>query len=700
MNMKIKKRFISLLVIMAMVLGIVPATFADIDVVSRAFDGFGITDEQLVEMIADGTIPKNITSLALATNYITDVSPLAELTELRWLGLETNAITDISPLSALTELEGLQILGNQIKDISPLAELTNLRSLLIGGNPITDISPIAELKELRFLELVACPVMDFSPLLELPNFEYLEMGNNRILDLSVIVELALKLDWKYLCLYGNLITDISPLARLSDMKCIRLDDNFILDPSPLLEIENLERFCLRGNPMSPEDMVDSLLEALLELFASTPFCEIDDCNECFGTFVVHDGEPPVTTSAATTTEKPIITTEPLVTTTDETSGTTSPATTTSTTTDGMPITSPTVTTPPTTAETPSTATTSSEFLYSVNENAFFGGNGITNEILAQLVNDGIIPLTITYFEARNAPFLTDISPLAKFTNLKTIDLHATRVSDISVLANNKDLWEVLISWNEIRDITPLADLPMLEFVSLGYNYIDLDDEATIAAIEKIRATVYENSGYKYWNCNPQFSDIISVELLEALKTQGRIVNIPLQCGRVIMVDPWRITNLARETDLNVDIEVESDSNQIIIRPADHGEFGFEFGFVITGEELAQAGLSHDNLQLLHVDSSGNTAAGGRITSNPDGSVTVGITHASHYVLTKGLNKPVTTATEPPIIITEPESPTITDALEILKQLAGIANNAPDNSTIHDALEVLKFLAGLPSRFNS
>jgi hypothetical protein len=47
----------------------------------------------------------------------------------------------------------------------------------------------------------------------------------------------------------------------------------------------------------------------------------------------------------------------------------------------------------------------------------------------------------------------------------------------------------------------------------------------------------------------------------------------------------------------------------------------------------------------------------------------------------------------------PVSPTIHDALEILKQLAGLANKAPANSTINDALEILKYLAGLPNKFN-
>jgi hypothetical protein len=45
------------------------------------------------------------------------------------------------------------------------------------------------------------------------------------------------------------------------------------------------------------------------------------------------------------------------------------------------------------------------------------------------------------------------------------------------------------------------------------------------------------------------------------------------------------------------------------------------------------------------------------------------------------------------------NPTINDALEILKQLAGLPNTASQDSTILDALEILKFLAGLESVYD-
>ena len=57
----------------------------------------------------------------------------------------------------------------------------------------------------------------------------------------------------------------------------------------------------------------------------------------------------------------------------------------------------------------------------------------------------------------------------------------------------------------------------------------------------------------------------------------------------------------------------------------------------------------------------------------------------------------TEATPTPVEFEEPQTLNIADALEILKQLAGMTNTAPPNSTIADAIEILKYLAGMSSK---
>ncbi|MEQ8969030.1 MAG: leucine-rich repeat domain-containing protein [Coleofasciculus sp. C1-SOL-03] len=52
------------------------------------------------------------------------------------LQLWDNSITDISPLAGLSNLTELFLSSNSITDASPLAQLTNLRRLFLGDNPI------------------------------------------------------------------------------------------------------------------------------------------------------------------------------------------------------------------------------------------------------------------------------------------------------------------------------------------------------------------------------------------------------------------------------------------------------------------------------------------------------------------------------------------------------------------------------------
>lgn len=111
----------------------------------------------------------HLQELNLRYHYVSDLSPLADLTNLRTLILQRNfSITDISPLAKLTNLVKLDIEENDISDISVLAGLTNLRSLHLHRNDISDISPLLELTSLTFLDLRINPLSDDSYYVYIP----------------------------------------------------------------------------------------------------------------------------------------------------------------------------------------------------------------------------------------------------------------------------------------------------------------------------------------------------------------------------------------------------------------------------------------------------------------------------------------------------------------------------------------------------
>ena len=175
-----------------------------------------ITDEQLATMIADGTIPQNVTGLYLQGNQISDLSVLSELKNLGVLALGGNQISDLSPLAELRGLWSLTLDNNQIIDISPLAKLTALQTLWLNDNNISDISAIKKMANLHTLHL----------------------HNNQISDISAFRGFRIQGGWWNLNLSGNQISDVSPLNTLTRLRELDLSRNKIVDISPLVGIES------------------------------------------------------------------------------------------------------------------------------------------------------------------------------------------------------------------------------------------------------------------------------------------------------------------------------------------------------------------------------------------------------------------------------------------------------------------------------
>ena len=117
---------------------------------------------------------RNLTGLEHATNLtyldfwkslVSDISPVAGLTNLTHLGFAANnAISDVSALAGLTNLTALWVNGNSISDISPLAGLAKLTRLGLSNNLISDISVLAGLTNLTLLKLDNNSISNISPL--------------------------------------------------------------------------------------------------------------------------------------------------------------------------------------------------------------------------------------------------------------------------------------------------------------------------------------------------------------------------------------------------------------------------------------------------------------------------------------------------------------------------------------------------------
>ena len=72
---------------------------------------------------------ENLTSLHIWSNDITDVSPLADMTQLEVLRFTKNSVSDLSALAGLVNLKRLSLKSNSVSDVSPLSGLESLEIL-------------------------------------------------------------------------------------------------------------------------------------------------------------------------------------------------------------------------------------------------------------------------------------------------------------------------------------------------------------------------------------------------------------------------------------------------------------------------------------------------------------------------------------------------------------------------------------------
>ena len=124
--------------------------------------------------------------LNLARNRIYDISALADLKNLETLDIFGNFISDYTPVAALTQLKELHIgsifldIDDRLFDVSILSGLTQLEVLDLQNNDIVDVSPLATLTQLSFLGLPGNFISDISSLTVLTALKVLDLRDNRL----------------------------------------------------------------------------------------------------------------------------------------------------------------------------------------------------------------------------------------------------------------------------------------------------------------------------------------------------------------------------------------------------------------------------------------------------------------------------------------------------------------------------------------
>ncbi len=244
-----------------------------------AFKLEDISNEDLAKICA--LYPRMI-GLDVISDKVTDLSPLAKVTDLMELHLEVKA-ADFSPLKGLTGLTGIHadsaqlgpdlswmsgmtglekvvirsdaalslkglpslpqleeiVLSAEIDDLTPLVEaMPALRSIDLKGAVIADLSPLSKLDSLEEVNLYGATVKDFSALAACPKLEKLTYYATKDADYSTLGKLTQVTE-----LDGGLtmLDDIGWLSGLPNLRVFDVFSEYVTDYTPLAK-SNIEQF--------------------------------------------------------------------------------------------------------------------------------------------------------------------------------------------------------------------------------------------------------------------------------------------------------------------------------------------------------------------------------------------------------------------------------------------------------------------------
>ena len=414
----------------------------------------------------------NLTRLSLGRNSIADLTPLVGLTSLTWLSLGENSVSDITPLAGLTSLTDLSLSNNSISDLTPLVGLTNLTWLSLSENSVSDLIPLAGLTNLTWLHLPNNSISDLTPLAGLTSLMGLGLENNSISDITSLAGLT-NLTW--LSLSENSVSDLIPLAGLTNLTELRLENNNISDLAPLAGLTNLIRLYLNANSISD----------LMPLTGLTNLATL-----WLGDNAISDLAPlaELTNLAELRLENNNISNlAPLVENTGLGIGNWidvrgNPLSDTSTNTHIPALQARGVISDGDGEETPVAIPDAKLHAAIANELGKASNAPITASEMATLshlfaLDSDILELTgleyainLTTLQLYNNG-VSDLTPLAGLTNLISLHLRRNSIADLTPLAGLTNLTTLYLYNNRVSDLTPIAGLTNLTTLQLGFNTV-------------------------------------------------------------------------------------------------------------------------------------------------------------------------------------------------------------------------------------
>lgn len=456
-----------------------------------------------------------ITEIDIADNEsITELNPLAELSDLRYLDCSGTKVSDINPIRNLNGIKELNISDTEITDISNLKYANVVRNFKADNNKISDVSIVEYFKDLNELSISGTDVSDISSLSSCENITKLNLS-------------------------ATLVNDITSLSNLFKLNDLDISNTYVNDLSALQNIENLHFLNIEGTQVTDLSVISNLTNLNQINFSNTKISDLEPLNELPQLSIIYCDHSLVTredvdTFRAIHPDKLIINeSEALKMWWNEL---------------------PSFWKSLLAEQTNVSINPSKEELHSIINIRSLKLNHFIHdaEPLNRLTNIENLDLSDTKID--------DLSPLSVLHNLKTLNVSNTTISDLTPLSHNHNLREINIENTKVQSLKPLHGLSnLVKIYAEGMN-LSSEEVYELKKNQRQLTVIYQTENLRDWweNLGDTWRDILTshvtcntnptAEQLQAIVDLEEIVVDPIY--QVETLEPLSQMSFLRKLDIN------------------------------------------------------------------------------------------------------------------------------------------------------
>lgn len=439
------------------------------DVVSRWVDDT-IKVSSLTPLFESLRQIAKITEVNVAGNQqITNLTPLSELSDLRYLDCSGTKVSDINPIRNLNKIKELNISDTYVADISNLKYANGVQIFKADNLNLSDISIVSFYKDLNNLSVANTNVDDISSLSRCTNLSSLNIS-------------------------GTQVSDISPLKDLLKLHNLDISNTLVSDLTPLMGLVNLHFLNLDGSQVSDLSCLDGM-DRLNEInFSNTKVSNLDALNNMPHLSKVYCDNSSVSKNVADKfkNENPnvllINETEALV---------------------GWWNELPSFWKMLLLEHTKTSINPTKEELHAI--------INVRNLKVERFIQDVAPVSRLTNLETLDLSDskIDDLSPLYGLHNLKSLDISGTMVSDISALSNCKNLKFLNIEGTKVKSLQPLYEIKSMMKIYADSTNVTTEEVVALKKIHRQVSVIYQTEDLRLWwgNLDDSWREVFNEHLL-------------------------------------------------------------------------------------------------------------------------------------------------------------------------------------------